>query len=96
MSATDKPTPKQLGYLRRLASSRGQTFPYPQTRVEASAEIKRLKANRPDSRLNRAVERAEAQRDPSATRRDAAAVRDDEIEGYGSSARWAGSQERSS
>jgi len=23
MSATDKPTPKQLGYLRRLAASRG-------------------------------------------------------------------------
>ena len=96
MSATDKPTPKQLGYLRRLASSRGQTFRYPQTRAEASAEIKRLKANRPDSRLNRAVERAEAQRDPAATRRDAAAVRDDEIEGYGSSARWAGSRECSS
>ena len=89
MSATDKPTPKQLGYLRRLASSRGQTFRYPRTRAEASAEIKRLKANRPDSRLDRAVERAEAQHDPVATRCDAAAVRDDEIEGYGSSARWA-------
>ena len=93
MSATDKPTPKQLGYLRRLASSRGQTFRYPQTRAEASAEIKRLKANRPDSRLDRAVERAEARRDPVATRRDAAAVRDDEIEGYGGSARWAGGRE---
>ena len=93
MSATDKPTPKQLGYLRRLASSRGQTFRYPQTRAEASAEIQRLKANRPDSRLNRAVERAEARRDPVATRRDGAAVRDDEIEGYGSSAHWAGRRE---
>ena len=96
MSATDKPTPKQLGYLRRLASSRGQTFRYPQTRAEASAEIKRLKANRPDSRLDRAVERAEARRDPVATGRDAVAVRDDEIEGYGSSARWArGREDRS-
>ena len=96
MSAADKPTPKQLGYLRRLASSRGQTFRNPQTRAEASAEIKRLKANRPDSRLYRAVERAEARRDPVATPRDAAAVRDDEIEGYGSSARWArGREDRS-
>lgn len=93
MSATDKPTPKQLGYLRRLASSRGQTFRTPQTRAEASAEIKRLKANRPDSRLNRAVERTEARRDPAAAQRDAAAVCDDEIEGYGSSARWAGGRE---
>lgn len=93
MSATDKPTPKQLGYLRRLASSRGQTYRYPQTRTEASAEIKRLKGNRPDSRLNRAVERAEAQRDPMAARRDATAVREHEIEGYGSSARWAGGRE---
>ena len=91
MSATDKPTPKQLGYLRRLASSRGQTFRNPQTRAEASAEIRRLKANRPDSRLNRAVERAEVRRDPPG--RDATAIRDDEIEGYGSSARWAGGHE---
>ncbi len=96
MSATDKPTLKQLGYLRRLASSRGQTFRNPQTRAEASAEIRRLKANRPDSRLNRAIEHTEAQRDPAAARCDAAAVRDDEIEGYGSSARWAGNRERSS
>jgi hypothetical protein len=44
MSATDKPTPKQLGYLRRLASSRGQTFRYPHTRAEASVEIERLRA----------------------------------------------------
>jgi hypothetical protein len=96
MSATDKPTPKQLGYLRRLASSRGQTFRYPQTRAEASAEIKRLKANRPDSRLNRTVERAETRSDAHPVRADAAAVRDDEIEGYGSTARWAGGREERS
>ena len=95
MSATDKPTPKQLGYLRRLAASRGQTFRYPQTRAEASTEIKRLKASRPDSRLERAVERAEARRDTNA-HQDAAAIRDDEIEGYGSSARWAGAREERS
>lgn len=89
MSATDKPTPKQLGYLRRLASSRGQTFRYTQTRADASAEIQRLKATRPDSRLNQEVERDEARSDAAAGRRDGAAVRDDEIVGYGSTARWA-------
>ena len=94
MSATDKPTPKQLGYLRRLASSGGQTFRYPQTRAAASAEIKRLQASRPDSRLDRAIERAEARWETPGG--DAAAVRDDEIEGYGSSARWAGSREENS
>ena len=93
MSATDKPTAPQLRCLRGLAASRGQTFRYPKTRAEASAEIKRLKANRPDTRLERAVERAEGRRHEAADHRDAAAVRDDEIEGYGSSARWAGSRE---
>lgn len=92
-SATDKPTPKQLGYLRRLAASRGQTFRYPQTRAEASAEIRRLRSTRPDSRLNRALEREAARRMPAWSSRDAAAVREDEIEGYGSSARWAHSGE---
>ena len=96
MSATDKPTPKQLGYLRRLASSRGQTFRYPQTRAEASAEIQQLKANRPDTRLDRAIERTETRRDVTAARGDAAAVRGDEIEGYGSSARWVGGREERS
>jgi SAM-dependent methyltransferase len=63
---------------------RQRTFRYPKTRAEASAEIKRLKATRPASRLDHAVERAEARRDAASGHRDAAAVRDDEIEGYGS------------
>lgn len=96
MSATDKPTPKQLGYLRRLASSRGQTFRNPQTRAEASAEIGRLKATRPDSLLDRAVERADARRGAPDVLRDSTSVRDEEIEGYNSSARWARRRERSS
>ena len=96
MSATDKPTPKQLGYLRRLAASRGQTFRYPQTRAEASAEIKRLKAGRPDSRLERAIERAEGERHVRREQFDAAAVRADELEGYGSTARWARDEEQGS
>jgi hypothetical protein len=84
---TPKPTAKQLRYLRHLASSRGQTFTTPTTRAEASAEIERLKSRRPESRVERAAstfaQRGIADRWGSAT-----AVRPDEIEGYGASARW--------
>jgi hypothetical protein len=69
-----KPTTKQLRYLRDLANSRGQTFRYPQTRAEASAEIRRLRARRPDSRLARAVERREGERAVPREQFDAAAV----------------------
>jgi hypothetical protein len=84
-----KPTTKQLRYLRDLANSRGQTFRYPQTRAEASAEIRRLRANRPDSRLERAIERREGERAVPREQFDAAAIRAEEIRGYGSQARWA-------
>jgi hypothetical protein len=88
-----KPTTKQLRYLRELANSRGQTFRYPTTRAQASAEIRRLLANRPDSRLVRAIERREGERAVSREQFDAAAVRPDEIAGYGSHARWAGGED---
>ena len=39
-----RPTAKQLGYLRALAERAGQTFAYPRTRQQASAEIRRLRA----------------------------------------------------
>jgi hypothetical protein len=85
-----KPTAKQLRYLRDLANSRGQTFRYPTTRAEASAEIRRLRANKPDSRLERAIERREGQRAVRHEQLDATVVHPDEISGYGSGARWAG------
>ena len=85
-----KPTAKQLRYLCGLASSRGQTFRYPTTRAEASAEIRRLRANKPDSRLQRAIERHAGERAVRGEDFDASAVRPDEISGYGSGARWAG------
>src|SRR4051794_30264995 len=53
MSATDKPTAKQLRYLRSLAQSRGQTFRNPATRGEASAEIRRLRTTPVSSRTER-------------------------------------------
>jgi hypothetical protein len=83
------PTTKQLRYLRDLANRRGQTFRYPQTHAEASAEIRRLRANRPDSRLERAIERREGERAVPREQFDDAAVRPEEITGYGSHARWA-------
>ena len=87
-----KPTTKQLRYLRDLANSRGQTFLYPKTRAEASAEIRRLRARRPDSRLERAIERRAGERAVPREQFDAAAVRPEEIHGYGSQARWAGTE----
>ena len=86
---THPPTGKQLAYLRDLAESRGQTFVVPRTSAEASAEIDRLQeASRqhPTERWFESVVHG-----PANTRRRAGyapAVREDEIEGYGSSAHW--------
>jgi hypothetical protein len=88
-----KPTAKQLSYLRDLANSRGQTFRYPETRAQASAEIRRLRAHKADSRLQRAIERHEGERAVPREQFDAAAVRREEIRGYGSHARWAGAED---
>ena len=82
-----KPTPKQLTYLRTLAERCGESFTLPSTKREASEEIKRLKGRRPSSRSDRRRERREVSSD-MAGRGGAAAVRDDEVSGYGSSARW--------
>jgi hypothetical protein len=88
MSTTGKPpTAKQLRYLRNLAMQRGESFTYPRSAAEASAEIARLKRRKPSSQVDRRIERQKVSSD-MATRGDAAAVRDSEIVGYGSSARW--------
>lgn len=85
---THRPTNKQLRYLRDLARSRGQTFTMPRSSNEASEQIERLRQIRP---LSPAEQRGEAfvHRNGIADRwGGATAVREDEIEGYGSSARW--------
>jgi hypothetical protein len=88
MSVTARPpTAKQLRYLRTLAEQRGESFASPRTAAEASAEIKRLKARQRSSATERRIERDEVSR-AMAARGGAAAVRDSEIVGYGSSARW--------
>lgn len=81
------PSTKQLRYLRGLAEQRGESFTYPQTAAEASAEIERLKSRRTGSRLDRQLDRIAISR-AMAERGDSAAVAEDEIVGYGSSARW--------
>jgi hypothetical protein len=85
----DKPTSRQLNYLRALANRTGQTFTYPTTVAEASREIERLKQAQPATRLdNRLIDReiadAIACGDADATR-----VRSSEVSGHGSSATWA-------
>ncbi len=87
MSTNDKPTRKQLAYLRNLASQRGQTFQYPTTKAQASQEIERLLKGKPDSRLERAIER-EQEYEITSQDLDATRVREDEVGGWGSSARW--------
>jgi hypothetical protein len=81
------PTARQMRYLRRLAEQRGESFAYPRTVAEASAEIERLKSRRPDTRTDRRLDRLAISR-AMAQRGDSAAVTEDEIVGYGSSARW--------
>lgn len=83
----DKPTAKQLRFLRSLTQSRGETFAYPATKAEASAEIQRLKDRRPSSRIERRTDRR-AVAEALDQRGDGARVREEEVSGYGSSASW--------
>jgi hypothetical protein len=83
-----KPSPKQLSYLKGLAEKAGESFVYPQTRAQASAEIKRLLGRKRTSSAERKRERREVSRDMAQRHGDAAAVRDFELRGYGSHATW--------
>jgi hypothetical protein len=84
---SQKPTRKQLGYLRILAEGCGETFVSPSTKAEASREIKRLKGRRSRSSFERQRER-QLQAQIPAFAGDAARVRTDEVSGYGSAAAW--------
>ncbi len=81
------PSAKQLRYLRSLAAQRGESFSYPHSAADASAEIERLKSRRRGSYVERRIEREQVRRD-MASRGDDASVREFEIVGWGSSARW--------
>jgi hypothetical protein len=89
-----KPTDKQLRMLRRLANQTGTTFASPSTKWDASREISRLiaLAKGTDHRLERGTRRREQRAisvDLAERPRDATAIRDDEVVGWGSSAHWA-------
>jgi hypothetical protein len=84
-----KPTPRQLAYLRSLATQTATTFTYPATSAAASREIQRLKtlprAGTGDARREqRDIQRALHERPDDAT-----AIRARDVRGYGSNARWA-------
>jgi hypothetical protein len=83
-----KPSPKQLSYLKDLAEKAGESFAFPQTKAQASAEIKRLLGRKRSSPADRKRERREVSRAMAARHGDAAAVRDSELRGWGSHAAW--------
>lgn len=97
-----KPTAKQLRYLRQLAQQTGRTFVTPKTAREASQQIDLLKSGRAATpQQEKAWEALSAKRDRKhisrelqEAPRDAARVREDEIDGWGSGASytdpWAG------
>ena len=84
----DEPTTKQIDYLEDLANETGETFPYPRTRAQASAEIKRMKSRKRLSRAERRREAFEARCEAGERHGDAASVREDEVAGWGSTATW--------
>ena len=86
--AAPKPTAPQLAYLKDLAAQRGQSFAYPATAAEASREINRLRMLRRTAPADVARERREIADDMATRRGDDARVRDAEISGHGSTARW--------
>lgn len=82
------PRPEQMKELRKLVAVRRETFAYPQTELEADAEIARLEGRPVSDGLDMWIDRVEARGDVSRAGRNAASVRDSEIVGYGSSAHW--------
>jgi hypothetical protein len=80
---------RQLSYLRRLADQTGQTFTYPTTSREASAEIDRLKNTPRQSRSERRVERELSADHARVSAGGGTRVHEDETTGYGSDATWA-------
>ena len=84
------PSPRQLNYLRALASRTGQTFTYPKTSRDASRAIQRLKTVRPSSRIELELERRDLASEQAAREAncDVPVDLDTEVAGYGSTATW--------
>lgn len=84
----DKPSAKQLRYIKDLWIQVGETGTLPRTKAEASAEIKRLKGRKRLSPAERRRESFEARRAAGERHGDAAAVLSNEVRGYGARATW--------
>ena len=81
-----KPTPGQIKYLEDLAEETGTSFTWPKTFEQAHVEINRLLAISRSSKAERRLEREQLREDFAMGLGDAAAIRPDEIGGYGASA----------
>jgi hypothetical protein len=81
-----RPTGRQIAYLKALTTRTGQTFAWPQTRAQASREIRRLKSVSPAHNLPSDFDLGAEQ---AARRANAdAPIQAFEIAGFGSNCRW--------
>jgi len=87
MAASDRPTAKQLRYLRALAEQTGTTFATPTTRRQASEAIDGL-SRRPAEARSASGRDRRAISDELASAGPDSSIRPDEISGYGSGAHW--------
>jgi hypothetical protein len=81
-----KPTSKQIDFLEKLAMRTGTSFSWPKTSGQAHLEINRLLTLSPSSNADRRHEARQVSEDLARSGGDAAAIRPDEIGGYGASA----------
>lgn len=85
----NRPTKPQLKLLRELAEETGGSFVWPESSADARRQIEELKGRKKTSRADRRRETQQVRRDMAGGRGDAARVGDEELAGYGSTARWA-------
>lgn len=83
----NKPTVRQLRYLRQLTDRTGTTFSPPATRREASEQIERLQRRSRSPRYERRADREEVSL-ALAEQQPASGVRPEEISGHGGECRW--------
>jgi hypothetical protein len=87
--AEQRPTARQLAYLKALAQRTGQSFTWPTTRAAASSEIRRLKAAAPSSQLEREIERHDWAGEAAAREANCdVPIRPDELTGFGAQCTW--------
>jgi hypothetical protein len=79
---------KQRRYVKNLMLAVGESGALPETSAEAHAEINRLKKRKRLSPAERRREDFEARCEAGERHGDAAAVRPEEISGFGSRATW--------